>query len=211
MTPKEQRNELLHKTLLKNLEKRHFEAYYCPTAAEAIEKALSLMPAGSSVTWGGSMTIRDMGLTQAVKNGDYNVIDRDTAKDPAEMREMMRQGLLTDFYLTSTNAITEDGILVNIDGNGNRVASICYGPNHVIVLCGLNKVAQDLDAAVKRVRGYVAPVNSMRFMGKTPCAVDGVCHNCISPECICNQVLITRVCRPAGRIKVILIGEDWGY
>lgn len=211
MTPKEQRNELLHKTLLKNLERRHFEAYYCPTAAEAIEKALSLMPAGSSVTWGGSMTIRDMGLTQAVKNGDYHVIDRDTAKDPAEMREMMRQGLLTDFYLTSTNAITEDGILVNIDGNGNRVASICYGPNHVIVLCGLNKVAQDLDAAVKRVRGYVAPVNSMRFMGKTPCAADGVCHNCISPECICNQVLITRVCRPAGRIKVILIGEDWGY
>lgn len=211
MTPKEQRNELLQKTLLKNLEKRHFEAYYCPTAAEAIEKALSLMPAGSSVTWGGSMTIRDMGLTQAVKNGDYNVIDRDTAKDPAEMREMMRQGLLTDFYLTSTNAITEDGILVNIDGNGNRVASICYGPNHVIVLCGLNKVAQDLDAAVKRVRGYVAPVNSMRFMGKTPCAMDGVCHNCISPECICNQVLITRACRPAGRIKVILIGEDWGF
>lgn len=211
MTPKEQRNELLRKTLLKNLEKRHFEAYYCPTAAEAIEKALSLMPAGSSVTWGGSMTIRDMGLTQAVKDGDYNVIDRDTAKDPAEMREMMRQGLLTDFYLTSTNAITEDGILVNIDGNGNRVASICYGPNHVIVLCGLNKVAQDLDAAVKRVRGYVAPVNSMRFMGKTPCTVDGVCHNCTSPECICNQVLITRVCRPAGRIKVILIGEDRGF
>lgn len=211
MTPKEQRNELLRKTLLKNLEKRHFEAYYCPTAAEAIEKALSLMPAGSSVTWGGSMTIRDMGLTQAVKDGDYNVIDRDTAKDPAEMREMMRQGLLTDFYLTSTNAITEDGILVNIDGNGNRVASICYGPNHVIVLCGLNKVAQDLDAAVKRVRGYVAPVNSMRFMGKTPCTVDGVCHNCTSLECICNQVLITRVCRPAGRIKVILIGEDRGF
>ena len=125
MTPQEKRKELLSATLVKNLEKRHFEAYYCPTAAEAIEKALSLMPEGSSVTWGGSMTIRDMGLTKAVKEGNYNVIDRDTAANPAEMREMMRQGLLTDYYLTSTNAMTEDGILVNIDGTGNRVASIC--------------------------------------------------------------------------------------
>ena len=211
MTPQEKRKELLSATLVKNLEKRHFEAYYCPTAAEAIEKALSLIPEGSSVTWGGSMTIRDMGLTKAVKEGNYNVIDRDTAAYPAEMREMMRQGLLTDFYLTSTNALSEDGVLVNIDGTGNRVASICFGPNNVIVLAGLNKVAQDVDAAIKRVRGYAAPVNSMRFMGKTPCAMDGTCHNCISPECICNQVLVTRVCRPAGRIKVILIGEELGF
>ncbi len=211
MTPQEKRKELLSATLLQNLKKRHFEAYYCPTAADAIDQALALMPEGSSVTWGGSMTIRDMGLTKAVKESNYNVIDRDTAKDPAEMREMMRKGLLTDFYLTSTNALSEDGVLVNIDGNGNRVASICYGPNNVIVLCGLNKVAQDVDAAIKRVRGYAAPVNSMRFMGKTPCAIDGVCHNCTSPECICNQILITRVCRPAGRIKVILIGEELGY
>ncbi len=211
MTPQEKRKELLSATLLQNLKKRHFEAYYCPTAASAIDQALALMPEGGSVTWGGSMTIRDMGLTKAVKEGNYNVIDRDTAKDPAEMREMMRKGLLTDFYLTSTNALSEDGVLVNIDGNGNRVASICYGPNNVIVLCGLNKVAQDVDAAIKRVRGYAAPVNSMRFMGKTPCAIDGVCHNCTSPECICNQILITRVCRPAGRIKVILIGEELGY
>ncbi len=211
MKPQEKRKELLGATLVKNLEKRHFEAYYCPTSAEAIEKALSLIPEGSSITWGGSMTIRDMGLTNAVKEGNYEVIDRDTAKDPAEMREMMRKGLLSDFYLTSTNAISEDGVLVNIDGTGNRLASICFGPNNVIVLCGLNKVAQDVDAAIKRVRGYAAPVNSMRFMGKTPCAVDGVCHNCTSAECICNQVLITRVCRPAGRIKVILIGEELGF
>lgn len=212
MTPQEKRKELLSATLLKNLEHRHFEAYYCPTAAEAIEKTLSLLPAGASVTWGGSMTIRDMGLTEAVKQaGTYDVIDRDTAKDPAEMREMMRKGLLADYYLTSTNAISESGVMVNIDGVGNRVASLCFGPNNVIVLCSLNKVAQDVDAAVKRVRGYAAPVNSMRFLGKTPCAIDGVCHNCTSEECICNQILITRVCRPAGRIKVILIGEDFGY
>lgn len=211
MTPMEKRKELLGATLVKNLERRHFEAYYCPTAAEAIKKALSLMPEGSSVSWGGSMTIRDMGLTKAVKEGNYNVIDRDTAANPAEMREMHRQGLLTDFYLTSTNALSEDGVLVNIDGTGNRVAAISFGPNNVIVLAGLNKVAQDVDAAIKRVRSYVAPVNSMRFMGKTPCAIDGTCHNCVSEECICNQVLVTRVCRPAGRIKVILIGEELGF
>lgn len=211
MTPMEKRKELLGATLVKNLERRHFEAYYCPTAAEAIKKALSLMPEGSSVSWGGSMTIRDMGLTKAVKEGNYSVIDRDTAANPAEMREMHRQGLLTDFYLTSTNALSEDGVLVNIDGTGNRVAAISFGPNNVIVLAGLNKVAQDVDAAIKRVRSYVAPVNSMRFMGKTPCAIDGTCHNCVSEECICNQVLVTRVCRPAGRIKVILIGEELGF
>lgn len=211
MTPMEKRKELLGATLVKNLERRHFEAYYCPTAAEAIKKALSLMPEGSSVSWGGSMTIRDMGLTKAVKEGNYSVIDRDTAANPAEMREMHRQGLLTDFYLTSTNALSEDGVLVNIDGTGNRVAAISFGPSNVIVLAGLNKVAQDVDAAIKRVRSYVAPVNSMRFMGKTPCAIDGTCHNCVSEECICNQVLVTRVCRPAGRIKVILIGEELGF
>ena len=211
MTPMEKRKELLGATLVKNLERRHFEAYYCPTAAEAIKKALSLMPEGSSVSWGGSMTIRDMGLTKAVKEGNYSVIDRDTAANPAEMREMHRQGLLTDFYLTSTNALSEDGVLVNIDGTGNRVAAISFGPSNVIVLAGLNKVVQDVDAAIKRVRSYVAPVNSMRFMGKTPCAIDGTCHNCVSEECICNQVLVTRVCRPAGRIKVILIGEELGF
>lgn len=211
MTPMEKRKELLGATLVKNLERRHFEAYYCPTTAEAIKKALSLMPEGSSVSWGGSMTIRDMGLTKAVKEGNYSVIDRDTAANPAEMREMHRQGLLTDFYLTSTNALSEDGVLVNIDGTGNRVAAISFGPSNVIVLAGLNKVAQDVDAAIKRVRSYVAPVNSMRFMGKTPCAIDGTCHNCVSEECICNQVLVTRVCRPAGRIKVILIGEELGF
>ena len=134
MTPQEKRKELLSATLLKKLERRHFEAYYCPTATEAIEKVLSLIPEGSSITWGGSMTIRDMGLTKAVKEGNYNVIDRDTAANPAEMREMMRQGLLCDYYLTSTNAISEDGVLVNIDGTGDRVASICFGPNNVIVL-----------------------------------------------------------------------------
>ena len=129
-TPKELRNELLGKTLVENLEKRHFEAYYCPTAAEALEKAVSLIPEKSSVSWGGSTTIREMGLTKALHEGDYEVIDRDLGKNPAEIAELHRKGLLVDYYLTSTNAISEDGIMVNIDGTGNRVAAICFGPKN---------------------------------------------------------------------------------
>ena len=210
MTPQEKRKELLSATLVKNLEKRHFEAYYCPTAAEAVEKALSMMPAGSSVTWGGSMTIRDMGLTKAVKEGNYNVIDRDTAANPAEMREMMRQGLLTDFYLTSTNALSEDGVLVNIDGTGNRVAAICYGPGSVLVIAGMNKVMDTLEEAVKRARTVAAPANQQRFCRNNPCTITGMCADCKSEQSICNQIVITRHCRPVGRIKFILVGEDLG-
>ncbi len=210
-TPLETRNELLAKTLVSKLERRHFEAYYCSTAEEAVEKAMSLIPEGSSVAWGGSVTIRESGLTQALHDGNYEVIDRDLAKTPEERDELHHKGLLADFFLSSVNAISEDGVLVNIDGIGNRLAALCFGPKNVIILCGMNKVAQDVDAAVKRARSYAAPVNSMRFMGKTPCASTGTCHNCVSEECICNQVLLTRNCRPAGRIKIILIGEEIGF
>lgn len=210
-SPKETRNEFLGKSLVTSLEKRHFEAYYCNTRAEALQKALSLIPEKSTVSWGGSVTIRDLGLTKALHDGDYNVIDRDLAKSPEETAELHRQGLLSDFYLTSTNAISEDGILVNIDGTGNRLAAYCFGPKNVIVVCGMNKVAQNLDNAISRARSYAAPVNAMRFMGKTACAVTGKCGNCTSTDCICNQILITRLCRPANRIKVILVGEDMGF
>lgn len=210
-TPLETRNELLAKTLIGNLERRHFEAYYCPTTAEAVKKALSLIPEGSSVSWGGSVTIRESGLTKAIHEGNYEVIDRDLAKTAEERDEMHRKGLLTDFYLSSVNAISEDGVLVNIDGTGNRVAALSFGPKNVVILCGLNKVAQDVDAALKRARSYAAPVNSMRFMGKTPCAVTGTCRNCVSEECICNKILFIRNCTPAKRIKIILIGESIGF
>ena len=210
-TPKELRNELLGKNMVENLQKRHFEAYYCPTAAEALEKALSLIPEKSSVSWGGSMTIRDMGLTKAIHAKDYEVIDRDLVSDPQERQEMQRKALLVDYFLTSTNAISEDGVLVNIDGTGNRLAAFCYGPKNVIVICGMNKVEKDVESAISRARNHAAPINNMRFMGKTPCVATGSCHNCLSPECICNQFLITRNCTPKGRIKVILVGEDMGF
>lgn len=210
-TPKETRNELLGKTVVKALESRHFEAYYCANKEEALEKAISLIPEESSVSWGGSVTIREMGLTKALHEGNYQVIDRDLAKDAAEMQELHKKGLLTDYFLMSTNGISEDGILVNIDGTGNRVAALCFGPKNVIVLCGINKVAQNLDAAVTRARTIAAPINSARFMGNTPCAIGGTCKNCKSEESICAQVVVTRVCKPANRIKVIVIGEEIGY
>ncbi|WP_330695334.1 lactate utilization protein [Anaerotignum sp.] len=210
-TPIEKRNEVLGKTLVEKLEARQFEAYYCPTAKEALEKALSLVPEKSSVSWGGSISIRDMGLTKAFHAGDYEVIDRDLGKSPEEIADLHRQGLLTDYFITSTNAISEDGILVNIDGTGNRVAALCFGPKNVIVICGLNKVAPTLEGAVARARSTAAPINAFRFMGKTPCVSTGICHNCKSPDCICSQFLISRFCKPAKRIKVILVGEELGY
>lgn len=205
------RNELLGKSMLPALEKRNFEAYYCSTAEEALKKAVSLIPEGSSVSWGGSVTIREMGLTKAVHEKNYEVIDRDLAKTPEEMYELHRKGLLADYFLTSTNAISKDGVLVNIDGNGNRVAAICFGPKNVIVICGINKVAPTVQDAIARARSFAAPVNAMRFMGKTPCTATGSCHNCTSPDCICDQILITRMSKAKNRIKIILVGEDLGF
>ncbi len=210
-TPIEKRTEALGQNLVPKLEARYFEAYYCPTMKEALEKALSLVPEKSSVSWGGSMTIRDTGLTKAFHDGEYEVIDRDLAKSPEEMADLHRKGLLSDYFITSTNAISADGILVNIDGTGNRVAAMSFGPKNVIVICGINKVAQNLDGAVARARSVAAPINAFRFMGKTPCVATGSCHNCTSPDCICAQVLITRLCKPAKRIKVIVVGEELGF
>ncbi len=207
-TVKEIRNDLLGPRVVKALEERNFEAYYCPDRKKALETILGLMPEGSSVSWGGSETIRAIGLTEAVINGSYEVIDRDKASSVEERTELMRKALLTDFYLLSANAISKDGILVNIDGNGNRVAALCFGPKNVIVVAGMNKIASDCNAAVDRARSYASPVNQLRFQGKTPCTVTGACSNCKSDDCICSQIVVTRMCKPKGRIKVVLIGED---
>lgn len=207
----EKRNALLAKTVISNLEKRHFEAYYCATTAEALQKTLELIPEGSSVGWGGSVTIREMGLTQAIHERNYTVIDRDLAKTPEETTELLKKCLTTDYFITSTNAMSEDGILVNIDGTGNRLAAICFGPKNVIVICGINKIAQNLEAAISRARFTAAPINAGRFDIKTPCKTSGKCHNCTSLDCICSEVLITRTSRPANRVKVIIVGEECGF
>ncbi len=211
MTTKETRNEKLANTLIKNLKARHFEAFYCPTAAEAIEKAMSLIPDGSKIAWGGSMTIRDMGLTKALHEaGKYQLIDRDLAPTREDAVKCYMEAFTSDVYLSSVNAISEDGVIVNIDGNGNRVAAITFGPKKVIFIVGLNKVCQTTEAALMRARSTAAPINTQRFDINTPCRVDGVCHDCKSADCICNYIHFLRH-SPKGKHTVIVVGEEWGY
>ena len=196
------------RTLVKNLQNRQFDAYYCETREEALEKALELIPKGASVGWGGATTAQQIGLLDALHSDDYRFIDRDLAPDRVQA---MRECLLADVFVTGANALSLDGEMVNVDGMGNRVAAICYGPKSVIVIAGMNKVAHDLDAAITRARTVAAPMNKQRFPAETPCLVTGSCADCKSPGCICKQIVITRNCRPAGRIKVILVGEELGF
>ncbi len=197
--------------LLKNLSSRHFEAHYCATKEEALTKALELIPKGASVGWGGATSAQQIGLLDAVKAGDYQVIDRDKASTPAERNQIQKKALLADVFISGANALSLDGQMVNIDGNGNRVAAIVYGPETVIVIAGMNKVADTLEAAVTRARTIAAPINKQRFPIQTPCEVTGTCADCKSDNCICNQILITRNCKPGGRIKFVIVGEDLGF
>lgn len=211
MTPKEQRNERLAERMIKNLKRRNMEAFYCPTAKEAVKKVSELIADGSSVTWGGSMTIREMGIPQALKERKtLEVLDRDEVTDRTEVVKIYERAFTADVFLSSANAISEDGVIVNIDGNGNRVAAITWGPKKVIFVISLNKVAQTVEAALARARSTAAPINSARFDIKTPCQTDGVCHNCNSPESICNYVHFLRN-SPHGKHVVVLVGEDFGY
>lgn len=196
--------------LVRNLRSRHFEAYYCDTREQALEKALELIPKGVTVGWGGAMSAKQIGLLDAMNNGDYDAIDRDRTPNREERVKAMKRCLLADVFITGANALSVDGQMVNIDGNGNRVAPIVYGPDSIIVIAGMNKVMDTLDAAIIRARTVAAPMNMQRFDLQTPCQVTGTCADCKSPDCICNQILITRNSKPAGRIKIVLVGEELG-
>lgn len=202
------RNELLAETVIKGLESRNMSGYYAATAEEALKKALELIPKGSSVTMGGCMSAQEIGLVDELKKGDYNFIDRYAEED---QRAAMLKAYDVDVYLASTNAMTDDGVLVNIDGNSNRVSAIAYGPKKVVFIVGMNKVCGDVDHAMKRARNVAAPINVQRFGLKTPCAATGKCMDCKSPDTICCQFMITRYSRHAGRIHVILVGEPLGF
>jgi L-lactate utilization protein LutB len=193
--------------LVRNLQKRHFEAYYCETASEALDKALELIPKGASVGWGGAMSAQQIGLIDAVKTPQYRAIDRATAVD---REQAMKDSIFADVFLSGANALSLDGEMVNIDGTGNRVSAIVYGPKSVLIIAGMNKVMDTLDDAITRARTVAAPMNQQRFQLDNPCTHTGTCADCTSQSCICNQILITRHCRPVGRIKFILIGEDLG-
>ena len=210
MDPKKEMYTKRGKVLAENLKKRHFEAYYCENKAQALEKAMELIPDGVTIGWGGAMSAQQIGLFDALRNRNVTLLDRDKAADAQERGALMKRSLMADVFLTGANALSLDGQMVNIDGNGNRVAAIVYGPDSVIVIAGMNKVMDSLEQAVDRARTVAAPANAQRFNIATPCKAACSCHNCNSPDCICNQLPITRHCRPAGRIKFILVGEDLG-
>lgn len=202
------RNDLLAEQIIKGLESRNMIGYYAKSKEEALKMALDLIPEGSRVAKGGSMSVVEIGLEDAVKNGNYEYCDRAAMKDK---REAELFAYSADVYLGSVNAITEDGVLVNIDGNSNRVSAYAYGPEKLVLIVGLNKVASDADAAMKRARNEAATINAQRFGLSTPCSKTGRCMDCKSPDTICCQFLITRYSRHKDRIHVILVNENLGF
>lgn len=202
------RNELLAQKVIKGLASRNMSGYYAASKEEALEIALSLIPEGSSVTMGGAMSAHEIGLVDALKQGNYHFIDRDAYEDK---RAAMLAAYDADVFLASANAITEDGVMVNIDGNSNRVSAIAQGPRKVVFIVGMNKVCDDVDGAMKRARNVAAPINAQRFGLSTPCAKTGSCMDCKSPDTICCQFLITRFSRHEGRIHVVLVNDSLGF
>ncbi|MBR5420018.1 MAG: lactate utilization protein [Lachnospiraceae bacterium] len=202
------RNELLAQKVIKGLESRNMSGIYAVDKEEALKKALELIPEGSTIGMGGCMSAREIGLVDELKNGNYDFIDRDLETDK---RAAMLKTYDADIFLSSANALTEDGVIINIDGNSNRVSAIAQGPKKVIFIVGMNKVCSDVDGAMKRARNVAAPINAQRFGLSTPCAKTGSCFNCKSPDTICCQFLITRFSRHEGRITVILVNDDLGF
>lgn len=202
------RNELLAQKVIKGLESRNMSGYYAADKEEALKIALGLIPEGSSIGMGGAMSVHEIGLSDALKNGNYNFIDRDAIEDK---RKAMLDTYDADFFLSSVNAMSDDGVLINIDGNSNRVSAIAQGPKKVVFIVGMNKVCGDVDSALKRARNIAAPTNAQRFGLDTPCSKTGSCFNCKSPDTICCQFLITRYSRHKDRIHVILVNDNLGF
>lgn len=201
------RNEKLAQKVIKGLESRNMTGYYAADREEALKKALELIPEGSTVTMGGAMSAVEIGLVYALMNGNYDFLDR----NQMEPREALLKGYDADVFLTSANAMTEDGVMVNIDGNANRVSYIANGPKKIVAIVGMNKVCDDVDGAMKRARNVAAPTNAQRFEIDTPCKKTGSCANCKSPDTICCQFLVTRYSRHADRIHVILVNDSLGF
>lgn len=202
------RNDLLSQKIIKGLRNRNMEGYYAHDREEALSIALSLIEEGSSVTMGGAVSAHEIGLVEALKKGNYNFIDRDEYEDKKEAALLAYKA---DVFLSSCNAMTEDGMLVNIDGNSNRVSAIAFGPDKVVFIVGMNKVCRDLDAAMKRARNVAAPINAQKFDIRTPCVLTGSCMDCTQPDTICCQFLVTRYSRHKDRIHVILVNDNLGF
>ena len=198
--------------LVRNLKRRHFEACYCDTKEEALQYALDQIGKEETIGWGGALSAQQIGLMDALNENGYHTYDRNQCRTDEEREQCMKNCMFADVFVTGANAISLTGEMVNIDGSGNRVSAIVYGPKKVLVIAGMNKVRDTLQEAVSRARTVAAPINKQRFPnGDTPCLHTGTCSDCTSESCICNQILITRHCRPAGRIRFILVGEDLGF
>ena len=201
------RNERLAQTVIKGLQSRNMTGYYAEDKEAALKQALELIEENSTISMGGCMSAHEIGLVQALQEGNYQYLDR----SKMEPREGLLAAYDSDVFLSSANAMTSDGILVNIDGNSNRVSCIAQGPKKVIFIVGMNKVCADRDSAMKRARNVAAPINAQRFEVKTPCKETGKCFDCKSPDTICCQFLITRYSRHTGRIHVILVNDNLGF
>lgn len=210
-TPLTNAFECLAQEIIKSLEIRNMEGYYCKSSKDCVDKILSMIPENSSISWGGSMSIQECGLMTAIRRGKYNLIDRKAAKTPTEQRQMYSKIVLSDYYIMSSNAVTMDGMLVNVDDVGNRVACLIAGPSNVIVVIGRNKIVETIECAKSRISNIAAPANTQRLHKNTPCSVTGKCENCFSVDCICSQSVITRRSDIKGRIKVFLVNEILGY
>ena len=202
------KNELLASVVIKGLQSRNMSGYYAKDKEEALKIALSLIPENSTVTMGGCTSSDEIGLTDAVKNGEYKFIDRSKYEDK---RAAMLDGYNADVFISSVNGMSDDGVLINIDGNANRVSAIANGPKKVLFIVGMNKICPDVDTAMKRARNVAAPANAQRFGLSTPCASTGKCFDCKSPDTICCQFLITRYSRHKDRIHVILVNDELGF
>lgn len=211
----QKRNEIIGNKIAEAFNKRHFEAYYVNTKEEALKKAIELIPQDKTISWGGSMSIEEIGLIDYLKENNYKLIDRATAKNAEEKMNMYKQGLTCGTYLMSANAISEDGQLINIDLIGNRIGALIFGPENVLVIVGINKAMPTIEEAQKRAREYAAPVNMQRVAShmnrQTPCLITGKCQDCKSTDSICSNIVITRLCYPQKRIKVIVVGENLGF
>ncbi|MBR5437698.1 MAG: lactate utilization protein [Clostridia bacterium] len=200
------------KSIISALEKRNMTGHFCKSKEECVELILSLMPEGSTIAWGGSETIKQCGIpTTLQESGKYTVYDRALYTTPEQQKEFYTLAFQSDYFFMSTNAITLDGELVNIDGFGNRVSSLIFGPDHVIVVAGMNKVVSTVEEGLNRTRNIASPPNTVRLGKNTPCAVTGRCGNCLSPDCICSQIVITRRSRDKERIHVILVDDNLGF
>lgn len=211
MTPKQLAFQTAAEGIIKKLNSRNMEGYFFADSSSCVKAITDLIEDGSVISWGGSESIKECGLMDAIKSGNYTLVDRLAARSPEESRELYVKAVLSDYYLMSANAITYDGELINIDGNGNRVACLIHGPKNVILIVGMNKLVPDVESGYARVRNTASPANAKRLNRNTPCFKTGRCGNCLSDDCMCNQVVITRRSGIPGRIKIFFVAEELGY